>query len=172
MGIVFAALKLNLYFLLLTCGREVWSMLIIKDEGISCSETQCWYVSLKSELFFGQKLGEGSTFPVLPLHLLHVSFPNTPLTHLLVNTRSPPYSFKRFVLFALTTTVALLMSLHLLMTPPAIFVPNAMSLTFFSIPEFTRLDLPILLITVQSPSLHFFFQLLTVILIKNISDIS
>ena len=52
------------------------------------------------------------------------------------------------------------------MTPPAILVPNAMSLTFFSIPEFSRLGLPILLTTVLSPSLHFFFQMLTVVLIK------
>ena len=55
---------------------------------------------------------------------------------------------------------------HLLMTPPAILIANAMSLTFFDIPESDRLALPILLITVQSPSLHLFFQVLTVVLIK------
>ena len=111
-------------------------------------------------------MGKGSTFPVLPLRLLHVSFPNTPLAHLLVNTTtSPPYSFKRFRLFALTTLVVILMR-YLLMTHPAILVPNAMSLTFFSIPESNRLDLPVLLITVQLPSLHFFFQVLTVVLTK------
>ena len=52
------------------------------------------------------------------------------------------------------------------MTSPAILVPNAMSLTFSGIPKFSRLILPILLITVQSPSLHFFFQMLIVVLIK------
>ena len=37
---------------------------------------------------------------------------------------------------------------------------------FFSILESNRLSFPILLITVQSPSLHFFSQVLTVVLIK------
>ena len=37
---------------------------------------------------------------------------------------------------------------------------------FFSILESNRLGLPILLITVQSPSLHFFSRVLTVVLIK------
>ena len=110
--------------------------------------------------------GEGSTFPVVPLRLFRVSFSNTPLAHLSVNTRWPPYSFKRFGLFTLTTPVAMLTSWRLLMTPPVILVPNAMSLTFFSIPESNRLGLAILLITVQSPSLHFFVQVLTVVLIK------
>ena len=41
-----------------------------------------------------------------------------------------------------------------------------MSLTFFSIPETNRLGLPILLKTVQSPSLHFYFRMLTVVPIK------
>ena len=109
--------------------------------------------------FFPKNWVEGSTFPVVPLRLLRVSFSNTPLAHLSIYTRSPLYSFKRFRLFALITPVAILISWHLLMTPP-----NAMSLAFFSIPESNRLGLPILLITVQSPSLHFFFQALTVVL--------
>ena len=50
------------------------------------------------------------------------------------------------------------------MTPPAILVPNAVSLTFFAIPESNRLGFPILLITVQSPSLYFFFQVLNVLI--------
>ena len=58
------------------------------------------------------------------------------------------------------------MSWRLLMTPSAILIPNAMSLTFFSIPESNRMGLQILLTMVQSPSLHFFFQVLTVVLIK------
>ena len=98
------------------------------------------------------------------MRLIHVSFSNTALAHLSVNTRSPPYSSKRFGLFALTNHVAIFKSL--LMIPPEILAPNAMSLTFFSIPESNRLGLPILLIRVQSPSLQFFFQVLTVVLIK------
>ena len=99
----------------------------------------------------------------MPLRLLHLSFSNTPLTHLSVNTRSPPYPVKRFRLFALTTTSAMLMRWCLLMTPPAILVTNAMSNYFWSIPKSNLLGLPILLV----PSLHFFFQmLLPVVLIK------
>ena len=39
-------------------------------------------------------------------------------------------------------------------------------INFFSIAEFNRLGLPILSIMVQSPLLYFFFQVLTVVLIK------
>ena len=45
------------------------------------------------------------------------------------------------------------------------FLSQPISSTFFSIPESNRLGLSILLITVQSSSLHF-FQVLTVVLIK------
>ena len=48
----------------------------------------------------------------------------------------------------------------------AILVPNAIFLPLFSIPESNRLGVPIPLITVQSASLHFFFLVLTVVLIK------
>ena len=121
-----------------------------------------WKVNFSS----AKNWGEGSTFPVIYLPLLHVSFYNTALAYLSVNTRPPPYYFKRFGLFALPTPVAILMSWRLLMTPPAILVPKAMSLTFFSIQESNRLGLPMLLVTVRSPSLHFFFQGLTAVLIK------
>ena len=137
---------------------------MIKDEGTSCSETNTDMFLWKVNFPLAKNWGEGSTFQVVPLRLLHVSFSNSPLAYISVNIRSPPYSFKRFGLFALTNHVAILMSL--LMIPPEILAPNAMSLTFFSIPESNRLGLLILLITVQSPSLHFFFQVLTVVLIK------
>ena len=58
------------------------------------------------------------------------------------------------------------MSWRMLMTPQAILVPNAISLTFFSISESYRLGLPILLVNFQSPLLHFFFRVLTVVLKK------
>ena len=103
--------------------------------------------------------------------IFHKNFSNTHLACLSVNTSSPPYSFKGFGLFALTTPVAILISRRLLMVPPAILVPNTMSLAFFSIPESNRLGLPILLIMVQSSSLKFFSQVLTVVLIKYIWNI-
>ena len=39
MGMFFAPWKLNVYFPILTYDRGAWSMLMIKDGGISCSET-------------------------------------------------------------------------------------------------------------------------------------
>ena len=171
MGMFFASLKLNVYFFVLTYDRRVWSvwsMLMIKDGEIPCYETNIDMFLLKVNFSSAKNWREGSTFPVISLRLLHVSFSNTLLAHLSVNTRSPPYSFKRFGLFTVTFSVAILMSWHLLMTPPAILVPNAMSLTFFTIPESNRLSFPILLITVQSPSLYLFFQVLTVVLIFRI----
>ena len=166
MGMSFAPLKLNAYFPVLKYDRGVWSMLMIKDRGMSCSKTNADMFLWKVNFSSAKSWGEGSTFPVISLRLLHVSFSNTALAYLSVNTRSPPYYFKRYGLFALTTPVAILMSWRLLMTPPAILVPKAMSLTFFSIQESNRLGLPILLVTVRSPSLHFFFQGLTAVLIK------
>ena len=50
---------------------------------------QCWYVLLKKNFSSAKHWGEGSSFPVVPLCLLHVSFPNTPLSHISGNTRSP-----------------------------------------------------------------------------------
>ena len=133
---------------------------------ISCSETNAdmflWKVNFSSAKNWGGRI----YFSTGTFVLTQRKFFNTPLAHLSVTTRSPPYSLKRFGLFALTATVAILMNWHLLMTHPVILVPNAMPLTFFSIPQSNRLGFPILLITVQSPSLHFFFQVLTVILIK------
>ena len=163
MRMFFAPLKLKVYFSVLTYDRRVWSMLMIKDGAILCWETNADMFLWKVKFSSTKNWGEESTFLVEPLSLLHLSFPNTPLDHLLVNTRSPSYYFKRFGLFALTTPVAILMSWHFLMTPWAIHVPIAMSLTFFSIPESNRLGLPILFITVQSPSLPFFFQVFTVV---------
>ena len=110
MGMFFAPLKLNLYFPVLTFNRGVWSMLIIKDGGISCPGTNPDMFLWKVNFSLAKNWWEGSTFPVVPLCLLHVFFSNTPLTHLSVNTRSPPYSFKRLGLFALTTPVTILMS--------------------------------------------------------------
>ena len=153
MGMFFAFLKLNMYFPLLTYNRGVWSMLMIKAGVISCSETNADMFLWKVNFSSAENCGEGSTFPVVLLRLLYISFSSTPLAHLSVNTRSPPYSFKKFGLFALTTLAAILMNWRLLMTPPPILVPNVMSLTFFSIPESNRLGLPIPLITVQSSSL-------------------
>ena len=141
-------------------------MLMIKDGGISCSEANVDMFLWKVNLSLAKILGGRNTFPVVPLRLLHVSFSNTPLAHLSVNTRLPRYYFKRSRLFALTTNVAILMRWRLLMTPQAILVPNARLLTLFSIPESNRLGLPSLLIMVQSPSLHLFSQLLTVVLIR------
>ena len=45
-------------------------MLMIKDGGISCSETNT-DVSLKKNFSSAKNWGEGSTFPVIPLRLLH-----------------------------------------------------------------------------------------------------
>ena len=163
MGMFFVPLKLNVYFPTWEFDLCQWSKMgryrVQKPVLICFSEK--W-------IFLRLKTGEviWSTFPVVPLRLLHVGFSNTALAHLSFNTRSPPYSFKIFGLFALTTPVAILMTWHLLMTLPAILVPSAVSLAFFSIPESNRLSLPILLTTVQSPSLHFFFQMLTVVLTK------
>ena len=50
----------------------------------------------------------------------------------------------------------MVISWRLLVTSPAIHVPRAMSLTFFSILESNELDLPTFLITVFSPSFFFF----------------
>ena len=49
----------------------------------------------------------------------------------------------------------MVISWRLLVTSPAIHVPRAMSLTFFSILESNELDLPTFLITVFSPSFFF-----------------
>ena len=127
---------------MLICFSEKWTFLLLKTEGKDLLFR--WYLCPCSMQVFS----------------------NTALAYLSVNTRSQPYYFKRFRLFALTTPVAILMSWRLLMTPPAILVPKGMSLTFFSIQESNRLGLPILLVTVRSPSLHFFFQGLTAVLIK------
>ena len=71
---------------------------------------------------------------MVPLRFPQVSFSNIPPSaHLSVNIRWLPYSFKRFRLFALATAVAILKNWRLLMTPPAILVPNTMSLNFFRI---------------------------------------
>ena len=146
MGMFFAPLKLNVYFLVLTYDRGVCSMLMIKDGGISCSETNADMFPWKMNFSSAKNWREGTTFPVLPLRLLHVSFSNTPLANLSVNTRSPPYSFKKFGLFALIIPFAIIMSWHLLiilpgwlllMIPPAILVPNEMCLSFLAYQSLT-----------------------------------
>ena len=100
---------------------NIWqgSLIYLDDQrwGNIVFRNQCWYVSLKSRLFFGWKLGRGIYFSGGTL--LHVSFSNTSLAHLSISPRSPPYLFKRLGLFALTTSVAILM------TNSAILVPNA-----------------------------------------------
>ena len=85
-------------------------MLMIKDGEIPCYETNVDMFLLKVNFSSAKNWREGSTFPVISLRLLHVSFSNTLLAHLSVNTRSSPYSFKRFGLFAVTFSVAILMS--------------------------------------------------------------
>ena len=60
----------------------------------------------------------------------------TPLAHFSVNTRSPPKSFERVGLFAVTALVTILLSWRPLMTPPNVRVPRALPFTFFSILEY------------------------------------
>ena len=155
MGMFFVPLKLNVYF-------PTWEFDLCQWSKMGRYRVQKPILICFSEKWIFLRLKTGgviwSTFPAVPLRLLHVRFPNTALAHLSFNTRSPPYSFKIFGLFAVTTPVAIIGTWHLLMTLPAILVPSAVSLAFFSIPESNKLSLPILLKTVQSPSLHFFFQ--------------
>ena len=144
-------------------------LMMIKDGGISCSETNADMFPWKVNFFSAKNWREGTTFPVLPLRLLHISFSNTPLANLSVNTRSPPYSFKRFGLFALTITVAIIMSWRLLiilsgwlllMIPPAILVPNEMSLTFLAYQSLTGWVVqfswfsPVIIITLLLPGVN------------------
>ena len=145
----------------------ICSMSMIKDGEISCSETNAdmflWKVNFSSAKNWGSDLIYffSGTFALAPRKFFQHC-----LAYLSFNTRLSPYSFEIFGLFALTTPVAILMTWHLLITLPDILVPIAVPLAFFSIPESNRLSLPILLTTVQSPSSHFFFQLLTGILTK------
>ena len=99
-GMIFLPLKLSVYFPVLTKDMGIWSMLMIKHGGIPCLVFNADMFLRKLNFSSAKNWGEGSSVPVAPLRLFHLSFSNTPQAHFLVNTRSLPKSIKSVGPFA------------------------------------------------------------------------
>ena len=99
-GTIFAPLKLNVHFPVLTKDMGVWYMLMIKHGGIPCLVTNVDMFLWKLNFSSAKNWGEGSSILVAPLRLFHLSFSNTPQAHFSVNTGSLPKSIKSVGLFA------------------------------------------------------------------------
>ena len=84
----------------------------------------------KVNFSYAKNRGDESTLPVVAFRFFQSNFFKILFAQSLDSSMCPPNSFSRFESFAFTTPFPMLISWRLFMTPPAIRVPIAMSLTF------------------------------------------